>query len=107
MLESIYDLPEAKLDAFFEKETVIRDQHRLVALFSECDECFDKYEVRGEPRPADGYICPLNDITYCSCNSEGDDDCGTGIDAEYWDCPVYLKAAKDLKFEFGVVEPDA
>jgi hypothetical protein len=103
MLESVYDLPEADQNAFFEKESVLRKQHELVILFSECDECFDKFEVRDEPR--DGYICPLNDVAYCECDPEGPE--GLGVDADHWDCPVYLKALEELKSEFGVTEPDS
>lgn len=102
MLNSIYDLPEADFEAFQEKESLIRDNHRLNLLLGECDECFERHEIKGEPRPADGYICPLNNLAYCSCQPESEAHECFGIDAEDWDCPDYLKEAGELKASFGV-----
>lgn len=102
MVTCIYDLPAETLAEYQAKEEILRQQHQLEMLFQECNECFERFEVRGEDR--DGYVCPLNDIVYCLCNPDDDDAVGTGIDAEYWDCPVYLEAVKELKASFGVFD---
>lgn len=53
-----------------ENTPTLRELHRIEILTDECDECFDRFVIREEPRPADGYICDLNDYSGCSCGGE-------------------------------------
>lgn len=93
---------EARNAEIHAKAHALRDAHERGYVFSECDECFERHEVRGEPRPEDGYICPLNDAVYCFCDNEGEECMAEGIDAEYWDCPVYLREIEALRKEYGI-----
>lgn len=93
---------EARNEEIRAKAHALRDEHERGYVFSECDECIERYEVRGEPRPEDGYICPLNDAVYCFCDNEGEKCMAEGIEADTWDCPVYLRELDALRVSYGM-----
>lgn len=71
----------------------LRAQHHIVYLYDECEECYQRYVINEEPRPADGYVCDLLDGCYCLCYS-GLDLTGDVYDYER-ECTVYLDKVKE------------
>lgn len=58
------------LPTYEDCRAMIREKHQVEVWLMECEECFQRYEVNGEERPADGYICDLGSAAGCSCNPD-------------------------------------
>lgn len=60
----------SSLPDYYECREMIQRKHMVEVWLMECEECFQRYEINGEERPADGYICDLASTAGCSCNPD-------------------------------------
>ena len=85
-----YNTPAHPSDDYLD---ALRDRHEIIYAYYECNECYERYVLNEEPRPADGYICELLDGCYCMCNT------GAELPGDFYDwereCPIYLAQKKE------------